>query len=212
MRRLTAGLIPTALGLVLCLAFAGLTAAAEPAHEGGAAAAAGAHEEHPEGAPLSPKADLALWSGVTFVLFLLVLTRFAWKPLIAALDAREGRIRNDIAQAEAARVKAEQMLAEHAQKLSKVQEEVREIIAEARRDADHTRQEIISEAQKEAEASKQRALTEINRARDAAIKDLFDVMATEVARATEHVLGRSLQASDQDRLIEEALADFPRRK
>jgi F-type H+-transporting ATPase subunit b len=167
--------------------------------------------EHEEGVPLSFKADLAFWSLVTFVIFIWLLKRFAWKPLITALDLRESRVRDDIDQAEAARVKAQQMLAEHERKLAKVQDEVREILAAARRDAEHTQQEIISAAQKEADASKQRAVSEINRARDAALKDLFDVMATEVARATEHVLGRSVTGADQDRLIEEALAQFPRR-
>ena len=54
-------------------------------------------------------------------------------------------------------------------------------------------------------------MQEISRARDSALKDLFDVMANEVAQATEHVLGRSVTSSDQDRLIEEALSQFPRR-
>jgi F-type H+-transporting ATPase subunit b len=174
-------------------------------------AVANPHEEpHEEGVPLNFKTDLALWSLVTFVLFVAILARFAWKPLIAALDKREARIRDDIAAAEEARVKAEQMLAEHAQTLAKIQDEVRAILAEGRRDAERAKQEIITEAQKEAEASKQRALHEIGKARDAALKDLFDVVASQVAQATEHVLGRSLTGADQDRLIDEALAQFPR--
>jgi F-type H+-transporting ATPase subunit b len=186
----------------------GCAAAAEPPR--GHQAAAEPEEPHHEGVPLDPKADLAMWSGITFVLFVLLLGRYAWKPLIVALDKREARIHDDIAGAEAARVKAEQMLAEHAQKLAKVQDEVRAILAEGRRDAEHAKQEIIGTAQKEAESAKQRALHEIGRARDAALKDLFDVMASQVAQATAHVLGRSVTGADQDRLIEEALAQFPR--
>ena len=173
--------------------------------------AAEAAEPPQGGVPLNFKGDLALWSGITFVIFIMLLGRFAWRPLIAALDKRETRIRDDIAAAEAARIKAEQMLAEHAQTLAKVQDEVRAILAEGRRDAEHAKQDIITAAQKEAEAAKQRALHEIGRARDAALKDLFDVMASQVAQATEHVLGRSLSGADQDRLIDEALAQFPQR-
>jgi F-type H+-transporting ATPase subunit b len=140
-----------------------------------------------------------------------VLGRYAWGPLISALDQREGKIRGDIAAAESARLKAEQMLAEHAKRMAQVHEEVREALAEARRDAEHLKQEMVGVAQKEAQAAKDRAVQEISRARDSALKDLFDVMAHEVAQATEHVLGRSVNSSDQDRLIEEALAQFPRR-
>lgn len=163
-------------------------------------------EQQAEGPPLNPKADLALWSLVVFLIFLFVLGRFAWRPLSEALNKREALIRKDIADAETARRRAEQMLAEHSEKLDKVQDEVREIIAEARRDAEHTKQDIVSEAQKEAEATKARALAEIERARSAALKDLFDAMATQVASATEHVLGRSVNNDDQNRLIDEALS------
>jgi len=175
---------------------------------GGEAAPA---EGHDQGVPLAFKSDLALWSAITFVVFLFVLGRYAWGPLISALDQREGKIRDDIAAAESARLKAEQMLAEHAKRMAQVHEEVREALAEARRDAEHLKQEMVGLAQKEAQAAKDRAVQEIARARDAALKDLFDVMANEVAQATEHVLGRSVNSSDQDRLIEEALAQFPRR-
>jgi F0F1-type ATP synthase membrane subunit b/b' len=95
--------------------------------------------------------------------------------------------------------------------MAQVQDEIREALAQGRRDAESLKQEIVGQAQKEAVAAKDRAVQEISRARDSALKDLFDVMATEVAHATQHVLGRSVNSSDQDRLIDEALAQFPRR-
>ena len=93
-----------------------------------------------------------------------LLHRFAWGPITEGLERREASIHDNIANAEAAkRIKAEKMLAEHAAKLDKVQDEVREIVAEARRDAEQTKAEIIAAAQKEAEASRQRAVQEIER-------------------------------------------------
>ncbi|MFQ5730647.1 MAG: F0F1 ATP synthase subunit B [Planctomycetaceae bacterium] len=164
--------------------------------------------EHDTSVPLSFKGDLAIWSLIVFILFVIVLRLFAWGPLTEGLNNREARIRDDIAAAEEGRRKAEQMLVEHRQKLDAVQDEVREIIAEARRDAEHTKNEIVAAAQKEAEASKTRSISEIERARDAALKELFDTMSTQVAAATEHVLGRSLSGEDQDRLIQDALSQF----
>ncbi len=164
--------------------------------------------EHHSGAPLDPKADLVIWSLVVFLVFVGVLTKFAWKPLAAGLDSREAKIRQDIADAEEARRKTEQMLAEHAAKLDAVQDEVREIIAEARRDAEHTKQEIVTQAQTEAEATQKRALDAIGRARDQALDELFATMSSTVAQATEYVVGRSLTGDDQNRLIDEALSQF----
>ena len=156
--------------------------------------------------PLTLSGDLALWSGIVFLLFLLVLWKLAWKPLAAGLDARERRIRDDIGAAEQARLKAERMLSEHAAKLDRVQDEVKAILAEARRDADVARQNIVADAQAEANATKNRAVAEIERVKDQALKELFDHMAARVADATEQVLGRGLTVADQDRLIDESLA------
>jgi len=162
--------------------------------------------------PMTWDVDLALWSLVTFVVFLFVLKKFAWVPLIEGLDKREASVLDNIAAAEAARVKAEKMLAEHAAKLDKVQDEVREIIAEARRDAEHTKNDIMAAAQKEAEATRARAVQDIERARDQALDELFAKMGRAVALATEQVIGRSVTGADNERLIEEALNTFAARK
>lgn len=194
------------LGVVAVLLVAApLMAADAPKKEGEGKKAD--HAEKQEG-PITAKpheVDLAVWSLIVFIVFVFAIRKLAWTPLSKALDERESKIRGDLAAAEEARLKSEQMLAEHQKKLDAVQDEVREIIAEARRDADHTKQEIIETAQKEAEASQKRAVAEIERARDAALKDLFDQVATQVTQATEHVVGRSLTGDDHNRLIDEAL-------
>lgn len=194
------------------LAHSPLWAAEEKHAEAGHDAAAG------HAAPSGPMTateqdvDLAIWSLITFVVFLVVMKKFAWGPLIAGLDKREAGVLDNIAGAEAARLKAEKMLAEHAAKLEKVQDEVREILAEARRDAEHTKNDIIATSQKEAEANRLRAVQEIERARDQAVNDLFGHMARAVNEATEQVIGRALTGADNDRLIEEALSGFAQRK
>src|SRR5579872_3243227 len=172
---------------------------------------ASAHEPGPMAATKND-VDLAIWTLITFVVFLIVLKKFAWVPLIDGLDKRETSVFDNIANAEAARIKAEKMLAEHAARLDKVQDEVREIIAEARRDAEHTKNEIVARSEKEAEATRQRAVQDIERARDQALDDLFASMARSVAQATEQVIGRSVTGADNERLIEEALNTFAQRK
>ena len=172
------------------------------------------HEEShdPEGPISANEVDLAIWSLITFIVFVAVLGKFGWGPLVEGLDKRESKVLEHIAQAETARVRAEKMLAEHAKKLEHVQDEVREILAEARRDAEHTKGDIIATAQKEANATRDRAVHEIEQARDQALDQLFDHMAKSVDQATERVLGRALTGPDHDRLIEEALSGFAGRK
>lgn len=201
-----------AFALIACLSFS--AARVEAAPEGAASSgtnAAKPHDEHAKNDTMGFKSDLALWSLITFVVFLLVLRGAAWKPLIDGLDARESNIRSQLAQAEAARLQAENMLRDHAKRLEKVEDEVKAIIEEARRDAERTKQDIVETAQKEARLMQDRAIHAIERSRDQALKELFDTMAGQVALATEHVLGRALSGDDQNRLIEEALAQFSSR-
>ena len=205
MRKLTMMLLlPVTMALMVSFSECSPVTAAETEHSGTADHKA----DHPEGAPLDFKADLALWTLVVFVVFVLVLKKTAWTPLLEGLDRREDKIRADIEDAEKARRESERMLAEHAAKLEQVQDEVHEILAEARRGAEHTRQELVEAAQQEAEATRQRAIEEIGRARDAALTEMFDRSADIVAVATEQVLGRALSPEDQSRLIDEALSQF----
>ena len=172
---------------------------------------AAGHDPHakPPG-PIDWSTDLALWSLIVFVLFVAILKVFAWGPLSSALDSREARIKSDIAHAEEARVKAEKMLVEYQAKLAAAQDEILKTLAEARRDAEHTRQDILAQAEKEVTATKERALQEIERTKDQALSELFNHMSSTVANATERVLGRALTDADQDRLIGDALAEFSR--
>lgn len=152
--------------------------------------------------------DLPLWSLVTFVLMMLVLGKFVWPALNDGLIERERKIRQDIADAEGNRHKTEAMVKQHEARLAKVQDEVREILAEARRDAEHAKLEIVTAAQKEAEATKQRAVAEIGRSKDQALAELFDFVSNNVLHATEHVIGRSLTGTDHERLVRESLAQL----
>jgi len=173
-----------------------------------------AHEHPVEGPMTAHKADvdLAIFTLITFGVFLFVLKKLAWKPMIEGLDKREGKIQAALADAEHARIKAQKLLDDHQHKLDRVQDQVREILAEARRDAEVTKNDIIATAQREAESSKNRALVEIQRAKDAALDELFDQMSGTVAKATQQVVGRSLTGADHERLIREALQEFSSRK
>lgn len=197
-------LIPVLSSPVLAADDHGDADAAEVDHEG---EGGGDHGHHEEGVPLSWKSDLVLWSLVTFVLFLIVLKKAAWGPLISGLDKRESKYRKLLDDAKADRDKAMSLLADHEKKLAEAQQEVAEIIAEARRDAERTKTDIVSAAQSEAEATRQRALDDIGRARDQAVNALFEHVRANVVSATEKVLARALTDDDRGRLVDEALAE-----
>ena len=205
--------LPPTLAVLLALA-AGGPAFADVEIEEGAAGVVDDHASehhdaaHADGLPAAPDADLAVWTGIVFLLFLSALWFLAWKPVTAGLDKREDRIRNDLAAAERHRVESEQHMARHAAEMANAQEQVKEILAEARRDAEVAKSNILAEAQSAAKTERDRALHDIERAKEQALADLFDTYNDRVAAATESVLRRGLTAEDQSRLIDESVAEF----
>jgi F-type H+-transporting ATPase subunit b len=182
--------------------------AADTAHADGGHG--GGHGGHDTSVPLKFKDDLALFSLITFLLFIAVLGKFAWGPMISGLDAREAGIQKAISDAEDNRRKSEAMLAEYEQKLKAAEQTVASMVAEARRDAERTSQDLIASAQKEVGLIRDRAKDEIRQAKDTALADVFTQINSQVVLATEHVLGRALQDDDQDRLVSQALAEITR--
>ncbi|WP_278467333.1 F0F1 ATP synthase subunit B [Gimesia maris] len=151
---------------------------------------------------------MALWSLIVFVVFIFVLRAFAWGPLIQALDERELRVITAINTAESKQKESEELVKEHARKIEAAQDEIQAMMVEARSDADRIKQDILAQARQEAESIKTHAVDEIERARELALKDLFDQINGRVIDATEQVLGRALDESDRDRLINEALSQI----
>ena len=198
--------------------------ATAPAAEHGAAHPAGGHAGHGEAhhdhigekgvnkQPEEFRTDLAIFSAIVFGLLAAGLYYTAWPKILDALAAREEGIRKAIADAEDAKVQATAFMKEHKGRLEAVENTVKEILAEARRDAEHTKLDITKQAEVEAEAIKNRAIAEINRAKDQALDELFSTLAHQVSKATEQVVGRALTGADQERLIQEAVGQFARQK
>lgn len=191
----------------------GEAAHGEAGHEaGGHGGAHGAH--HPTATDqvmnmLSIKADVAIWTGAVFILLLVILGKFAWGPIAEGLEKREHSIAAHIAGAEKAHRDAQAMLSQYEAKLSSVQDEVRAIIDEARRDAEHTQQEIVAKAQADAATFRDRAIREIDTATAGALKELSERSAHLAVDLAGKIIRQRLTPADHAQLIAEAVARFP---
>ncbi|MEX2114395.1 MAG: F0F1 ATP synthase subunit B [Pirellulales bacterium] len=159
--------------------------------------------------PLSADPDLALFTLLVFVILMVVLGKFAWKPIIEALERREQGIAGHIAEAQRNHDEAKALLVQYEQKLALAANEVRELLDEARRDAEHTKQSILTEAKAGAEAERARALHEIEAATDAALKSLAERSAQLAVDLAGKILQTKLTPADHQRLIQDAMAKFP---
>ncbi len=105
---------------------------------------------------------------IIFVIMLAVLYPTAWKNVLAGLKAREERIRKDIADAEAGRLKAEATLKQFNDQLATAQAKVNEMMSQAAADAEKLAAGIRMRAQQEAEEIKEKAIADIDASRDQA--------------------------------------------
>jgi len=154
-----------------------------------------------------PKTGL-ITAATTLIIFLLLLTvlgKFAWGPIASGLKAREDKIRKDIADAEAARARAEATLREYNTKLADAEGRTREILAKATADAERLATSIRMQAQQEAEEAKERAMKDIDAARKDAVREVYEQTAVLATNVAEKILRRSLNAQDQRDLVDQSL-------
>jgi F-type H+-transporting ATPase subunit b len=185
-------------------------AAPETAHEGttphGGHGEHGGSEETP-GLIATPNQGLitAVTTLIVFCALLAILGKFAWGPIASGLQAREDKIRKDIADAEAARKRAEETLGQYNQQLATAERQVRDILAKAGADAEKIATSMKMQAQQEAEEIKERATRDIENARKQALNDIYAQAAELSTNIASKILRRNLNADDQRDLVNSSL-------
>jgi F-type H+-transporting ATPase subunit b len=157
---------------------------------------------------LSFPVDLGLFTLVIFLGLLAVLTKFAWKPIMEGLDAREKSISDSIESAAKAKEEADSKLKQYEDKLAKAHDEAAAVLAEARQDAVSAKERILAEANEEAVRTRDRAMADIETAKSAAIQELAETSANSAVDLAGSIVGRSLKKDDHAKLIEESLKRF----
>jgi len=157
------------------------------------------------GNPVSVDLWQAGFTIAVFLVLLFILTRFAFKPILAGLQNREEFIRKSLADAEDANNKAQEQLAAYTAQLEHARAEATAIVDEGRRDAERVKQEIHQSAEKEKNQMIEQARREIKIARDSAVRDLYDLGARLATEAAGRIIGKELTPADHERLIEQSI-------
>jgi F-type H+-transporting ATPase subunit b len=151
---------------------------------------------------------LMVWTIVCFAIVVFVLKRFAFGPIQQIVDERRKRIRQSIEEADRAREEARKLLEEHRALIGEARSQAEEILSEARKIAESQRERV----REEAEADRQRRLEETQRQIEQATQSALGEIRREVANlsllAAEKITRKSLTGADQQRLIDEALAEI----
>jgi F-type H+-transporting ATPase subunit b len=151
---------------------------------------------------------LMIWTIVCFLVVLFVLKKYAFAPIQQMIDTRRERIEQAIDEADKAREEARNLLEEHRKLIGQAKTDAEEILAEARKVADAQRDRV----REETEEDRQRRLEETRRQIEQATTQSLAQIRDEVGRlsllAAEKITRKSLTDADQQRLIDEALAEI----
>ena len=204
--------------MLLCGGACALAAEAAPAVEHVASETASdaaghegvGHEAPGELIPISKEAlkqafVQAVWVVIIFLIVLAILYPTAWKGVLNGLKAREQRIRKEITDAEAARLKAEQTLSDYTRQLATAEQRVRDMLAKAHSDGESLAAKIREGAGREAEAIKTKALADIEDARKNAVLQVHSEAAEMSTAIAEKIIRRSLNVDDQRELVRASL-------
>jgi F-type H+-transporting ATPase subunit b len=157
-----------------------------------------AAQENGGGGLFSLDPGLSLWTIVVFLLVLFILKKYAWGPILGALDARESGIRSSIDEATSLQAEAESLLEEHRRQLADARRQAQEIVAEGRAAAERLGREIQDKARHEGDRIVERARAEIERERDKALSTVR-TEAVELALAAASRLLEERLTEDRDR-------------
>lgn len=158
---------------------------------------------------LTPGSGLIIWQAIIFLLLFVLLSKFAWKPIIGSLKEREESIQNALDTADKARAEMAKLTADNENLLKQAREERDKMLKEAREVANRLKDEAQSDAKKAADKIITDARAAINVEKEAALRDVRTQVAMFSLEVAEKLMKKNLSSDkEQKGLIEGYIKDL----
>jgi F-type H+-transporting ATPase subunit b len=161
---------------------------------------------------VQPDPGLFIWTLLTFLVLLALLAKFAWRPLLQALDSRQQGIRKALDDALQAKQELEKIQRESAEILRKARLDADGVIAQSRTDADRLREELRQKAKAEADGILRNSERQIQLEAARALQQLRAEAVDLSVGIASKILQRNVSKEDNERLIAEALNQMETRR
>jgi len=157
---------------------------------------------------VTPAIGLIFWTAVVFILLVILLKKFAWKPILTAVDKRNESIENALKAAEKAKEDIENLTADNERILNEAKLERDALLKEAREIKDKVIAEAKDKAKIEAEIILVSAKEQITNEKMAAITELKNQVAELSIEIAEKIIKSELQdLNKQKELITSSISD-----
>jgi F-type H+-transporting ATPase subunit b len=157
---------------------------------------------------MKPDTGLMVWTLVIFVVLMLVLSRYAFGPITAAVEAREKALEDAIEGAKRDREAAAKLLQEHQAAIDAARGEAQKIIADGRAVGEKMRADMIEATRKEQQDMLERARREIESEKDKAIMHLRREAVDLALAGASKVIEQNLESQKNRQLVESYLASI----
>jgi len=158
---------------------------------------------------ITPELGLIFWTTLSFLILLFILGKFAWKPILNAVNDREDSIKDALQEAEKARLEMQNLKSDNEKILKEARAERDAMIKDAREIKDSMISEAKEEAKTQATKLIEQAKTTIQNEKLAAITDLKNQVADLSIDIAEKVMKNELSNKDkQVELVEQMLGDI----
>jgi len=154
---------------------------------------------------LQPDTGLMIWTVVTFILVLLVLSKAAWKPILEGINAREKGIRDDIERAEKANVDATALRERYESQLNEAQRTIQQMVTQARADGERARAELVAAAKAEAERIVEKGRRDLGGETERLRSELRAEVANLSLSVAEKILKRTVDKKVADDIVGDAI-------
>ena len=173
-----------------------------------AGAPLGAQEEaaRPSSNILTPNGGLMVWTLIIFLILMFVLSKFAFRPITAAVAAREKALEDAVEQAKRDRAEAGDLLGQQRQLLEQAHGDAQRLIGEARGAGDRVRQQLLEQAHAQQQEMLERARKEIDDERLRAIADLRREAVDLAIIGAGKVIEKNLDDQTNRKLVEQFLS------
>ena len=168
-----------------------------------------AQEEHAaaeSGNLLDPKVGLMFWTLIIFVFLLVVLSKFAYKPLLSAVEAREAALEKALGDAKRDRDEAATLLAEQQKALAEARTEMQKAMNDVRAAAESLRAEMLDKVKAESAEMLDRTRREMQAEKDKAVAELRREAIDLAISGASKVIGRNLDSATDRAFVETFLA------
>ncbi|MBA9076192.1 MULTISPECIES: F0F1 ATP synthase subunit B [Rufibacter] len=150
---------------------------------------------------VTPGIGLLFWQVVTFLLVLFLLSKFAWKPIMAALREREANIDHALSMAEKAKLEMQSLKADNERLLNEARAERERILKEATEAANHLVEGARAKANEEGQRMIENARLSIENEKKAALTEVKNLAATLSIDIAEKLIKRELQDEQAQRAL-----------